>query len=150
MKDMNTHQTRILAALAAAASLSVVLSGCSLVDELAHKMRSVSYDTAAELADEWEGDAPWLPADATGIRIQESTMNDTAVILASSSAELDTALCAVVPRRSAPAYQMEGAPNAYKADTVFACGVWAVVASDDGWFGWNPSHPEEQKQSPAS
>ena len=146
MKKTPRH-ARLFAVLTAA-PLALVLSGCSVVDEFAHKMRSASFDTAAELTTEWEGDAAWLPDDATDIEIRESTINKTAVVLASSGDKLDPALCSLVPRQSAPAYELEGSPSVYDVDEVFACGDWAVMASESGWFGWNPSHPDEARQSP--
>lgn len=148
MKKIQLH-ARLLA-VAATIPLALVFSGCSVVDELAHKTRSASFDTAAELTAEWEGDAAWLPADATDIEIRESTTDTVAVILASSGDELDPALCTLVPRQSAPAYELEGSASAYDVDEVFACGEWAVMASETGWFGWNPNHPGEAQQSPTS
>lgn len=142
-----SHRARSFALLAAV-PLAIVLSGCSVVDEAVYKMGSVSFDTAAEVADEWKGEATWLPSDATDIEIRESTADDTAVILAISDATLDPELCAVVPRQSAPIYQLDGAPSAYDASDVFACGVWTVMAADDGWLGWTPNHPDEAQQSP--
>ena len=148
---MNKSSRRVrFSALFAAVPLAVVLSGCSVVDELAHKMRSVSYDTAAEVTAEWEGDAPWLPSDAIDISIRESTVNDTAVVLVTSDATLDPELCTDVPRQSAPAYQVDGAPSAYDASDAFACGAWTVMAAENGWLGWTPSHPDEEEQSPTS
>ncbi|WP_210098914.1 hypothetical protein [Microbacterium phyllosphaerae] len=40
-------------------------------------------------------------------------------------------------------------PDPYKAKTVFACGDWSVVASDDGWFGWTPNSEEERNAAAA-
>lgn len=142
-----SHHARSLALLVAV-PVAFVLSGCSVVDQVAHKMRTVSFGTAAELTDKWKGNASWLPSDATDIEIRESTVNDTAVIFATSDATLDPELCTVVPRQSAPAYQLDGAPSAYAASEVFACGEWTVMTAEDGWLGWTPNHPDEAKQSP--
>ncbi|GAA3214004.1 hypothetical protein [Microbacterium terregens] len=141
------HAARYFALLIAV-PLAIALSGCSVVDEVAHKMKSVSFATAAEVSDEWKGDAAWLPSDATDIMIRESTVNDTAVILATSAAALDPELCSVVPRRSQPVYELDGAPSAYDATEAYACGQWTVMAAEDGWFGWTPNHPDEATQSP--
>lgn len=149
--DMTRTPRRALSfALLVAIPLGMVLTGCSLIDGFNPKERSVSYDTAAEVTDQWKGDAPWLPADATDIEIRESTLDGTAVLLAASDANLDPELCASVPRQSAPAYRVDGSPDPYKAKEIFVCGTWAVMASDDGWFGWNPNHPDEAAQSPAA
>ena len=95
------HRARYFA-IFIAVPLAIVMSGCSMIDEAAHKMRSVSFETAAAATDEWKGTAAWLPSDATDIEIRESTVNATAVILATSDATLDPELCAVVTRQSAP------------------------------------------------
>lgn len=145
--NKTAHRARSFALLTAI-PLALVLSGCSVVDEVAHKMRSASFDTAAELTDEWTGEAAWLPTDATDIEIRESTMNDTAVILATSAATLDPELCSPVSRQSGPSYQLDGAPDVYKTTDAFACGDWTVIAAKDGWLGWTPNHPDEAKQSP--
>ena len=145
--NKTSHPARYFALLIAV-PLALVISGCSVLDEAAHKMRSVSFDTSAEVTDEWKGTAAWLPSDATDIEIRESTVNDTAVILATSDATLDPALCTVVPRQSAPAYQLDGAPSAYDATEALACGAWTVTATEDGWLGWTPNHPDEAKKSP--
>jgi hypothetical protein len=111
-------------------------------------MRSSSYESAALVADRWEGEAAWIPSDAADVEIRESTTDDTAVIALASGADLDPALCGVVTRQSAPAYQIEGTPSAYDASEVYACGNWAVMPTEDGWLGWTPNHPDEAKQSP--
>jgi hypothetical protein len=144
----NTPRRSRSLAILIAVPLAIALSGCSVVDQVAYKMRSVSVDTAAEVKDEWKGEAAWLPSDATDIEIRESTDNDTAVILATSDATLDPELCTVVTRQSAPAYQVDGAPSAYDATEAFACGAWTVMATEGGWLGWTPNHPDEAKQSP--
>lgn len=36
------------------------------------------------------------------------------------------------------------APDAYDADTVFACGDWSVIPTGDGWYGWTPNSAEER------
>ncbi|GHD52915.1 hypothetical protein D9V29_12235 [Mycetocola manganoxydans] len=145
--NKTAHRARTFALLSTI-PLALALTGCSVVDGFNPKEQSVSFDTAAEVTDRWKGDAAWLPADATAIEIRESTIDDTAVLLAASDAELDPELCAVVSRQSAPAYQVEGSPDPYKAGEVFACGTWTVMAAEDGWFGWNPNHPDEAQQSP--
>lgn len=147
--NSTSPRRRILPVVALALPFAIALSGCSVIDEVAHKMHTEHFDTAAELGDDWEGDASWLPSDATDIRIRESTINDTAALLATSDADLDPAVCTTVSRLSAPAYSMEDAPDVYGADQVYACGAWTVMASGDGWYGWNPSHPDEKAQSPA-
>ncbi|WP_214466423.1 hypothetical protein [Microbacterium flavescens] len=144
-----------LAALALVAAAAVAVPGCAVVDELVYKQRSSSFDALADAPDASVAHAAWVPADATDIQIVESTNADAgnATLLLTSSAPLDPDLCVEVDRQSAPSYAIDGAPEIYGengAATVFACGAWSVVASDDGWFGWTPNHPDEHARSPAA
>lgn len=132
------------AALLALASLAA-LSGCAIGDTLYIETES-EFASSAELAADWSKSASWLPDDATDIRIREAQKADSAVLLATTSSELDPALCVETERRSAPMFTVDGAPDAY-TDRAFACGDWTVIPSDDGWYGWAPSHPDEQAAS---
>ncbi|NYE18421.1 hypothetical protein [Microbacterium immunditiarum] len=136
-------------AAAVAGLAALALSGCAVIDELAYHQRSSSYEDLAAAPDSSPAHAAWVPDDAHSIRITESTQPDAAnaVVLVTSSSPLDPELCAEVDRQSAPSYAVDGAPDVYRADTVFACGEWSVVSSEDGWFGWTPNHPEERAQS---
>ncbi|QNO36542.1 hypothetical protein H4J02_08415 [Protaetiibacter sp. SSC-01] len=136
-------------ALAAVIPAAVLLSGCSIVDEVLYQERSVEFASAADLTTEWAGSAPWVPDDAADIRIREKTDGEVVTILLTSDSKLDESLCAEVERRSAPAFAVEGAPDVFKADDVWACGDWAVVPSDGGWFAWTPNHPDELAASPS-
>lgn len=137
--------TGLLAALVAAASV-VALTGCAAITDALQNESSVAFDTADDVAAEWGKTAPWLPDDATDIRIHESTGGDPAVLLTTSSAELDPALCVETERKSAPVFTEEWSPDGY-VDTVFACGDWAVIPTDSGWYGWTPNHPDERAAS---
>ena len=48
-----------------------------------------------------------------------------------------------------PVFAADWAPEDVYVDDVFACGDWAVMATDDGWFGWTPSAPGEQEVAPS-
>lgn len=146
---MNTTSRRTAAALALTLIAATTLTGCSAVDTLLHKEKTGEYADVAALAD-WDGNAPWIPSDATDIRTHESTDGDVAVVLLESSTELDPTLCAEIDRESAPAFSIEEAPNVFKTDRVFVCGDWTVAPADDGWYGWTPSDPDEKEQSPAA
>lgn len=122
-----------------------VLSGCAIGDTLNIETES-EFPTTAEVSADWDKSAPWLPEDATDILIREVQKADSAVLLATTSSELDPALCVETERRSAPMFTVDGAPDAY-TDRAFACGDWTVIPSDDGWYGWTPSHPDEQAAS---
>ncbi len=138
-----------LAAVAAVCVAGVALSGCAVIDELAYHQRSSSYEDLAAASESSPAHAEWVPDDARSIRITESTQPDAAnaVILLTSSSALEPEVCTEVDRQSAPSYTLDGAPDVYKADTVFACGEWSVVPAEDGWLGWTPNHPDEQAQS---
>lgn len=138
-----------IAAVAAAGLAALALPGCAVIDELAYHQRSSSYEEPAAAPESSPAHAAWVPDDARSIRITETTQPDAAnaVVMVTSSSALDPEVCTEVDRQSAPSYTLDGAPDVYKADTVFACGEWSVVATEDGWFGWTPNHPDEQAQS---
>lgn len=125
------------------------LTGCSAYDSLVHKQATSTFDDTTAFDDGAEVDAEWIPADATEITVRTSTIEDAAdavILLTSGSALSD---CTEVKRHSAPSWVLDGAPDPYKAKTVFACGDWSVVASDDGWFGWTPNSEEERNAAAA-
>ncbi len=140
---MTASRTSALLLLSALTAVSLV--GCAIGDALQNEKAS-EFPTAADVAERWEKSAPWLPDDATGILTREAPGADPAVLLATSSAPLDTEQCVEVERFSAPAYSVEGAPDPF-VDTVFACGDWAVIPADGGWYGWTPNHPDEKAAS---
>jgi hypothetical protein len=145
---MNTTSRRTASALALTVIAATVLTGCSAAQNILQKEKTGEYADVAALED-WDGNAPWIPSDATDVRTHESTDGKVSVVLLDSSAELDPTLCAEIDRQSAPAFSIEDAPNVYKTDRVFACGDWTVAPADDGWYGWTPGHPDEKTQSPA-
>jgi len=146
---MIRHRRIAAIALVTVIPAAIVLSGCSVVDELVYQERNVQFATTDELTEGWSGYAPWVPADASDIRIREATSGATAVMLLTSASELDAALCTEVDRQSGPAYEIDGAPDAYAATRAFACGEWTVIASDDGWLAWTPNDPDEEAASPS-
>ncbi|MBN9142237.1 MAG: hypothetical protein J0H23_15590 [Micrococcales bacterium] len=146
---MIRHRRTVAFLLAAVIPAAVVLSGCSLVDEVVYQQRSERFSTVTELTTDWAGSAPWVPDDADDIRIRESMNGNVVVMLVSSEAELDGGLCAEVERQSGPSYALEGAPDPYAATGAYACGDWTVIAADGGWYGWTPNDPEERTASPS-
>ena len=132
-----------------AASAVLLLTGCSdLVEEWTGEV-SREFGSAAELADDWNRPVSWLPEDATRIRLHHSLEGSEAVLGAISATALDPAVCAETARQSGPAYTREWSPWAY-LDRAWACGEWTVIATDDGWYGWTPSGPDEMAASPSS
>jgi hypothetical protein len=142
MKKTRTVSVALIAALSIAA-----LTGCASIQGALQKESAVEFDTAADVADEWDKSAPWLPEDATDIRIHQASQGDPAVLLSTSNAELDPSLCVEVERQSAATFTEDWAPDSYAADNVFACGDWAVIPTANGWYGWTPNHPDEKAAS---
>lgn len=150
---MNSSRTRRITllplTLAATAMAALALTGCTSLQQTLQDEHSDTYPDSAALAADWDKTAPWLPEDASDISMHETVDGDPASLLVSTDTELDLTTCAEVDRQSAPTFAIEGAPDAYSIDTVFACGDWAVVPTDDGWYGWTPNHPDEKAASPA-
>lgn len=140
---MNTRTALAAPALVIAGLLS--LTGCSAYDSLVHKQATSTFDDVDGFESGAEVDADWIPTDASKITVRTSTMEDAAdaaILLASDAGLPDE--CVEVDRYSAPAWVLDDAPDPYAAKTVFACGDWSVMASDDGWFGWTPNSEDER------
>ena len=136
--------------IAAGALLTAVsLSGCSIADTLQNES-SHEFESVTVMDADWNADAAWVPSDATDIRVHASLNGEIAILAATTTDDLDPALCAEVERQSGPVYGEDWAPDAYSADEAWACGVWTVIPTDDGWFGWTPNDPDEQQASPAT
>ena len=151
MPSHRATSTRSALIVLAAAAVGLALPGCAVIDEVAYNQRSSTYETLADAPADSVAHAEWVPTDAHDVRIIENARGentDATVLLASASA-LDPAVCVGFDRQSAPDYVIDGQPDAYEAETVFACGKWSVIPADDGWLGWTPNHPEEEAQSPA-
>lgn len=134
----------------AAAVLPIALTGCSGIGDTLRHEASHEFATKDQLVEQWAKEAPWLPSDATSIVTREATDGDPASLTAVSDTDLDPTQCAEVERASAPTFALEDTPDVYKIDRLFACGAWAVVATDDGWYGWTPNDPDEQAESPSA
>ncbi len=146
--DRQMAHSRSLVALVAASAL-LLLTGCAdLVEEWTGEA-SREFESTTALADGWDRQVPWLPEDATHIRVHHALDGDEAVLGATSPTALDPALCAEAARQSGPAFTREWSPWAF-LDRVWACGEWTVVATDDGWYGWTPSGPDELAASPSA
>lgn len=141
MKKMVTGSLALIAAVSV-----VALTGCASIKDALQSESSVEFDTTADVAAQWDKTATWLPEDATDIRIRQSVKGDPAVLLSTSATELDPSLCAETERKSAATFSEEWSPDSY-VDTVFACGDWAVIPTETGWYGWTPNHPDEKAAS---
>lgn len=122
---MTTARRLSVAAIAAASAL-LVLTGCTGVMEQLRNESSSRFASTTELDDEWGRTAPWLPDDASGIRVKESIGGDPAVLRAVTSTELDPEQCTDVERQSAPTFGEDWSPDPY-VETVLICGGWAVI-----------------------
>jgi len=139
-------------ALAAASIALVAIPACSVVDEIVYQRHSSSFENVSALNDDGHIAFTWMPEDATSIRVLDSTregVTDTSVVLVDSASELDPMICAAVDRQSGPSLSIDGAPDVYALDTVYACGNWTVAPAPGGWFGWTPNHLDEEAQTPA-
>ncbi|MCP2030671.1 hypothetical protein L1277_000735 [Okibacterium sp. HSC-33S16] len=125
----------------------MLLTGCSALGVLG-KQSTASFDDVHALSQSSAVHPEWVPDDATKITLLTSTMEDAedAVLLLQSGSALASDECIEVPRRSAPSWIPDGAPNVYELESVFACGDWTVAptADDAGWFGWTPNAPGER------
>lgn len=139
-------RSRSVLALAAASAV-VLLTGCSQLIEDWTGEESLRSDSVAELEEGWDRPVPWLPADATSIRLHHSLEGDEAVLGATTGTPLDPTLCAETVRQSGPAYTRDWSPWAF-LDRVWACGDWTVIATDNGWYGWTPSGEDEKAATP--
>lgn len=145
---MNARTPLAASALLVAGLLS--LTGCSVYDSLVHKQATSTFVDVEAFHEGAEVDAHWVPDDATEITVRTSTLDDAeeaVLLLTSGSALADE--CAEVERYSAPAWVLDDAPDPYKAKSVFACGDWTVMATDDGWYGWTPNSAEERSAASA-
>ena len=149
---MNTRP--VIRALALGAILlpaALLAAGCSsVIDVVVHHQQDLTFEDRAAMKEGWNRFEEWVPADATHIIGTAGTDGPHAAIMFRSEEDLDPAVCAEVPRRSAPVYALKDAPAVYEMDKVFACGDWSVVRTDDGWLGWTPNAPDEAAESPAS
>jgi hypothetical protein len=137
---------RIASLAIIAAAPAVALSGCAGIEDVMENESSLEFDTTDDVVAQWGTTASWLPDDATSIRIHQSTQGEPAVLLSTSTTDLDPSVCIETERRSAPAFAEDWAPESY-VDNVFACGDWAVIPTETGWYGWTPNHPDEKAAS---
>jgi len=132
--------------LLAAAASTLALTGCSAVEDMIYGEQTHQYDNMNSLEADWTQaeTVGWMPDDASDIRIRESTDGSVAILGFDSDSDLAES-CVETERLSGPTFGDDWAPKKVYVDTVFACGAWAVIPTDDGWYGWTPSAPEEQK-----
>lgn len=141
---------RLLPALALAALIPLVLSGCSLTDAM-HRQTSGTAATPAALEQAWRTPASqpdWVPEDATGIRFIAATGGSADESPASVRVTTASALpktCTEIQRHSLDSFGEDWAPDSFP-DEVERCGNWAVMKVDDGWFGWTPLAPTERAE----
>jgi len=148
---MTSHRTSLLAlAVAAGGALTLTLSGCTAIQEAFSQEITTEFASANDVADRWDTEVPWLPADATEIIAKEKPDGEVSALMAHSPSPLAPETCVEVDRRSAPTVNVDTAPDVYGHARVFACGTWSVIPTDDGWYGWTPNSADEMAQSPSS
>ena len=146
---MNTRKLLPLFAAVAVAVTGLALTGCSSVIDKIQPEKAHEFASSQDLARDWDQTAEWLPADSTQIKIREASAGGPAILAATTDTALDLAHCAETERQSAPAYSDVWSPTDVYVDRVFACGGWAVIKTDGGWYGWTPNDPDEKAVSPA-
>ncbi|SEO02502.1 hypothetical protein [Cryobacterium luteum] len=140
---------QLLPVLTTAALTTLALTGCSNIADQVQREKSLEFASVPILTEEWDQSADWLPADATQISVREAASGTgPAILAATTDAELDPAQCAETDRQSAPTYSADWAPDDVYVDRIFACGDWAVIETDSGWYGWTPNDPDEKAESP--
>ncbi|RLP82907.1 hypothetical protein D9V34_06565 [Mycetocola lacteus] len=139
---MTRIPARILALAGAALALSITVTGCAGFDEMVTRTKAASFQDRDALIKSGIT-ADWVPADAHRIRGARSLDNADMSVLISSKTKLDPRKCPRKQRQSTPSFVLAGAPNAYAAKEVYACGEWSVIPTRNGWFGWTPNHPQE-------
>ncbi|WP_158297149.1 hypothetical protein [Zhihengliuella sp. ISTPL4] len=139
---------RLLPAAALLLGGTLLLGGCAAVEGLVHKQSTQTFEDADAFRADASVDADWVPHDATALTLRTSTIEDAddAALLLTSTMTLPED-CVETVRTSAPTWTLDDAPSAYEAKTVFVCGDWSVIPSDDGWFGWTPNSDEEKAAS---
>lgn len=140
---------KLLPVFAAVAVTGLALTGCSSVIDKIQREKTNQFASTQELARNWDRTADWLPTDSTQIRIREASAGDPAILAATTKIDLDPAQCAETERQSAPIYSDDWSPTDVYVDRIFACGDWAVIKTDGGWYGWTPNDPDEKAVSPA-
>jgi hypothetical protein len=125
------------------AAIVMTVSGCAVVDDVAHGKATATYSTAQDLEDERDTAAEWIPADARGIEVVSSTRAADAVSILFRSDE-DLAGCTPTERRSAPTMVIDSGPDVYAIDEVLVCDGWAVAKSDGVFYGWTPAVEAEE------
>lgn len=142
--DDSGNMKKLPLLLLTAPLLAISLTGCSMISGMLSNEQSSDFaDVAAytEFTLDTDAAAPWLPADATALKLVESTDGTTASLLLTSASTPD---CPSVERLSGPSFVVPGSPDPYAAATVLSCGAWSVIPAKGGWYGWTPNHPEER------
>jgi hypothetical protein len=130
----------MLIAVAALGFGALSLSGCSVLQEQAHREVTSHADNRADV----KSPPAWMPEDATDISSSTGTAaknRDAApmTVVFTSKQGVDSSDCKTVPRKSAPVMTIAGAPDVYAATTVVRCGDWSMVVEKHRWVAWTPN-----------
>lgn len=146
--ELMKNSNRLVPVLITVVITGLALSGCSKIIDTIQPEKSNQFTSTQDLAKNWNQRVTWLPADATQITTQEASAGGAAILGATTPTKLDVSQCAETERQSAPAYSEPWSPKDVYVDRVFACGDWAVIKTDSGWYGWTPNDPDEKSVSP--
>ena len=145
----NMKKMQLVTMFAVVAITGFALTGCSSITDQLQREKSSEFASTQDLTTNWTQTVAWLPADATQIKTREAAAGGPAILSATTTAQLDVSQCAETTRQSAPTYSDVWSPENVYVDRVFACGDWAVIKTDSGWYGWTPNDPDEKAVSPA-
>jgi len=125
----------------AIAGLIVVLflvTGCGVVDDVAHGKSQSSFANSQMLEQDRGEELAWLPDDAQRIVLVASTRSDATESLVFES-EQGLSGCETVERGSAPTMVVPGGLDVYAVKDVALCGEWAVAQDGGDFYAWTPA-----------
>lgn len=123
------------------AGLIVVLflvTGCGVVDDVAHGTSQSSFANSQMLEQDRGEELAWLPDDAQRIVLVASTRSDATESLVFES-EQGLSGCETVERESAPTMVVPGGLDVYAVKDVALCGEWAVAQDGGDFYAWTPA-----------
>ena len=116
----------------------IVVTGCGVVDDVAHGTSQSSFANAQMLEQDRGETLEWLPDDAQHIVRVASTRSDSTESLVFES-ERGLSGCETVERQSAPTMVVPGGLDVYAVNDVALCGEWAIAQNDGDFYAWTPA-----------
>jgi hypothetical protein len=133
---MTTTRTRVAVGGALLVSASLLLTGCSAVEDILGKVHEESFDSRAAASEGWVGVTmpSWIPEDATTISSVATTDETNSVISTDGNALAGE--CVEAERLKIPFDARFGELPDPLPGTVMHCGAYEVAQVDGGWLGW--------------